>query len=167
MSARGERRPVLDEAFQDQGIGGLDRKIKLRCRADRGHGYFGKLAQAVALLSCRRTRKSDCQPGRHKLSRYLSCVGCSRTFFLMNSRMRRNSSSTRLDGIRSVAGDQLSGTTPSPVKIACQLSGRNVSSSMGAISPRARNVAILWASAAGKESPRAFSQKFPSTGDKA
>src|ERR1700676_5699169 len=136
---------MLNETLEDQRFRCLDREIKLCRGLDRGDRYFGELAQEVAPLSFGRTRDSGLYAVefRHMLSRYRSCVGCSRTFPLMKSSVRRNADLKRSGEIRSIFGGQLSGMTPRPVKIACQLSGTKVSSSMGAIYPRARKVAIL------------------------
>src|ERR1700686_2571305 len=125
---------MLNETLQDQRFGCLDRQIQLCVGLGRVNRYCGGL-YAVEF--------------RHMLSRYRSCVGCSRTFPLMKSSVRRNSALKRSGEIRSIAGGQLSGITPRPVKIACQLSGTKVSSSMGAIYPRARKVAILCESGCG------------------
>src|ERR1700730_18105265 len=129
---------MLDETPQDQGSRCLGRHLELRRGVDRGEQYSGKRAEKVAM--CTSGHYTEL---RHKLSRYPSCVGCSRTFPLMKSSVRRNSDLKRSGEIRSIFGGQLSGMTPRPVKIACQLSGRKVSSSMGAMCPRARKVAIL------------------------
>src|ERR1700675_4854960 len=125
---------MLNQTLQDQRFRCLDREIKLCRGLDRGYRYCGGL-YAVEF--------------RHMLSRYRSCVGCSRTFPLMKSSVRRNSCLKRSGEMWSIVGGQLSGSTPRPVKIACQLSEKKDSSSMGAISPRARNVAILCASGCG------------------
>src|ERR1700676_1277 len=142
---------MLDKTLQDQRFRCLDREIKLRRGLDRGDRYCGKRAQEVAPLPFGREGGSGLYAVefRHMLSRYRSCVGCSRTFPLMKSSVRRNSTLKRSGEIRSIFGGQLSGITPRPVKIACQLSGSKVSSSMGAIYPRARKVAILCESGCG------------------
>src|SRR4029077_3105257 len=158
---------MLDETLQHQGFRRLGRQIKLRRGLDRGDRYSGKLAENAARLPCGRT----CNVGRHavevrhRLSRYPSCVGCSRTLPLMNSSVRLNSALKRFGEIRSIEGGQLSGITPRPVKIALQLSGEKVSSSRGAISPRARKVAILCSSGGGTALSRARCQNSPSRDD--
>src|ERR1700676_5185151 len=130
---------MLDETPQDQWPRCLGRHLELRRGLDRGDRYCGKAAQETLLLALEPTM----------LLRYPSCVGCSRTFPLMKSRVRRNSCLKRSGEIWSIVGGHVSGSTPRPVKIACQLSEKKDSSSMGAISPRARNVAILCSSGCG------------------
>src|ERR1700693_3158595 len=135
---------MLNETRQDQWSRSLDHPLEVRRGLDRGDRYSGKLAQKVVM--CNSGHYAEL---RHKLSRYPSCVGCSRTFPLMKSSVRRNSCLKRSGEMWSIVGGQLSGSTPRPVKIACQLSEKKDSSSMGAISPRARNVAILCARGCG------------------
>src|ERR1700730_16917507 len=163
VTAGRERGAMLDEAWQDQWFRCLDGALEFRRGLDGGDRYCGKLAQKSVPLAVGRT----CNSGhyavefRHMLSRYPWCVGCSRTFPLMNSSVRRNSCLKRSGEIRSIAGGQPSGATPKPVKTACQLSGRKVSSSMGAICPRARKVAILCESGCGTARSRACCQNSP------
>src|SRR5260370_35033210 len=142
---------MLEETLQYEGFRSLGRQGQSRRGLDRGDRYSGKLAGNAVRIPCGRTGNvgRHAVEVRHRLSRYPSCVGCSRTLPLMNSSVRLNSALKRFGEIRSIEGGQLSGMTPKPVKMALQLSGEKVSSSMGAMSPRARKVAILCSSGCG------------------
>src|SRR5882757_2720700 len=159
---------MFDETPQDQWSRCLGRHRELCRGIDRSDLYCGKIAQEARLLAfagtCNRCHQAALS---RMLLRYPSCVGCSRTFPLMKSRVRRNSCLKRSGEIWSMVGGQVSGSSPRPMKIACQLSEKKDSSSIGAISPRARNVAILCASGCGTCWLRACCQNSPAKGDSA
>src|SRR4029077_4944525 len=121
---------MLDETLQHQGFRRLGRQIKLRRGLDRGDRYSGKLAENVVRLPCGRTGNvgRHAVEVRHRLSRYPSSAGCSRTLPLMNSSVRLNSALKRSGEIRSIESAQPSGSTRRPVKICLQFSTEKVSS---------------------------------------